>query len=209
MNTIDDIQQAINSLIDLGNMLKKVRGGPFPTSLLSILGELLVFLELKNRFENSKIFSKRKARADISIDSINIEVKTSNFKKEDYGEGYGFALHIKKCKKHPEAYFIHPKRGKITGDFCYLDYLVCVTLNESDLTSPSFYLFSREELNSYASQIENKSKRFWYAPYRILIPINPHPKQKGVIYNNFDLMLAKDKTEFKNRWNKIKLVNHN
>lgn len=197
-----NVQRAINSLVELGRSLKRIKGGPFPTDLLSTLGELTVFLELRKRFSNSK------ARADISINSVNIEVKTSNLKKEEYGKGYGFALHIKKCKQHPKASFKHPnpKRGKIQGDFCYLDYLICVALNENDLKNPSFYIFSRDELYSIAPQIENKSKRFWWAPYRILIPIEPDPKQKGIIYNDFDLKLAQDTNRFKNKWDKIELV---
>lgn len=164
MTTEMDIQRAIRSIMELGNSLKNIKGGPFPTDLLSTFGELKVFLELKKLFPNSKIRFKRKARADIAIDSVNIEIKTSNFKKEDYGEGYGFALHVKKCKQHPEASFDHPKRGKIRGDFCYFDYLICVAVNENDLKNPSFYIFSRDELNSIVPQIKNKSKRFWYGP---------------------------------------------
>lgn len=43
------------------------------------------------------------------------------------------------------------------------------------------------------------------APYRILIPIKPDPKQKGIVYNDFDLGLAKDSNRFKDRWDKIKI----
>lgn len=118
MATEMDIQRAIRSIIELGNSLKNIKGGPSPTHLLSTFGEFPVYLELKNLFSNSKICFKRKARADIAIDSVNIEIKTSNLKRDQYGEGYGFALHVKKCKQHPEAFFNHPRRGRIQGDFC-------------------------------------------------------------------------------------------
>jgi hypothetical protein len=197
------VQDAIQSILELGSSLQRIKGGPFPTDLLSTLGELKVFLKLKERFPDSEIRFNRKGRTDISIGSLNIEVKTSNFKREEYGEGYGFALHIKKCTKHPTAFFEHQRRGKIQGDLCYLDYLVCVAINNTDLSNPRFYIFSRDELNSLAPKIQNKSRRFWYAPYRVLIPIRPDPEQKGIIYNEFDLTLAKDKGRFKDRWNKI------
>jgi len=110
-------------------------------------------------------------------------------------------LNIKKCKKHPDAIFYHPTRGEIFGDFCYLDYLICVTSrNERHF---DFYIFSRGELNEIKTKIENKSKRFSHASHRILIPLNPYSK-KGILYNDFDLELAKDKTNFKGRWDKIK-----
>jgi len=83
-----------------------------------------------------------------------------------------------------------------------------VAVNENNLKNPSFYIFSRDVLYSIAPQIENKSKRFWWAPYRMLIPIESDPKQKGVIYNDFDLKLAKDTNRFKNRWDKIEVRMH-
>jgi len=200
----EDVRRAINSTIELGNCLKKIKGGPFPTDLLSTFGELKVFLELKKQFPKCEVRFKRKARADISIDSVNIEVKTSNLKKEEYGEGYGFALHVKKCKEHPEAFVEHPRRGQIKGDFCYFNYLICVAVNDQYLENPIFYIFSRDELISVKDKIRNKSKRFWFSPYRILVPIKPNPEQKGIIYNDFDLKLASDDNEYKNRWDKIK-----
>jgi hypothetical protein len=204
MSTENSIQNVVRQIIELGNSLKELKGGPFPTDLISTLGELQVYLELKKRFPNHKLDFKRKARADISLDSFNIEVKTSNLKKEDYGEGYGFALHVKKCKVHPESAFDHRKRKRIPGDLCYLDYLICVATNENDLLNPNYYIFSRDDLNSNASRIVNRSKRFWFAPYRILIPIEPDAKQKGIIYNDFDLRL-RENTMFKNNWRKIKV----
>ena len=198
------IQSIIQKIIELGTSLKKMRGGPFPTDLISTLGELQVYLELETRFPNHKLQFKRKARADISLDKFNFEVKTSNLKKEDYGKGYGFALHIKKCKDHPNVGFNHKKRGQINGDFCYLDYLVCVAANEKNLLNPDYYIFSRNELDSKAPKIVNKSPRFWFAPYRILLPIEPDIKQKGKIYDDFDLQLRED-ARFKNNWRKIKV----
>lgn len=196
---------AIKSIIKLGNYLKKIKGGPFPTELLSTYGELKVFLKLKELFPTSDIRFKRKAKADISLESVNIEVKTSNLKQEDFGKGYGFALHVKKCKAHPNAFIEHPKRGKVRGDFCYFDYLICVAVDENDFNNPLFYIFTRDEINGLTDKIQNKSKRFWFSPYRILIPIDPDPKQKGILYNDFDLSLATDKSEYKNRWDKIKI----
>jgi len=200
-----EIQRAINQITELGYSLQKIKGGPFPTALLSVYGELIVFSELVKRFPNSNILFKRNARADISVEKMNIEIKTSNFKKEEYGEGYGYALHLKKCKQHPKASFIHPKRGEIIGDFCYFDYLVCVAVNEHNINKPEFYVFSRNEIESNASEIVNRSKRFSHAAYRIIIPINPDPKYKGVFYKDFDLKIAKDRMLYKNRWDKIRM----
>ncbi len=199
-----DILRAINLLTELGTLLKKIRGGTFPTDLLSTFGELKVFLELRKQFPGSKIRFKRKARADISIGSVNIEIKTSNFKKEDYGEGYAFALQIKKCKQHPAASFEHPEKGKISGDLCYLDYLICMAVRESNLKTPDFYIFSVDELNSIAPEIKNKSRRFTSPHYRILIPIKPNPNHKGTFYNDFDLQLVEN-SSFKNKWDKINI----
>ncbi|MFH2110806.1 MAG: hypothetical protein ABIJ47_06030 [Candidatus Bathyarchaeota archaeon] len=199
-----EIQQAINQITELGHSLQKIKGGSFPTDLLSVYGELSAYLELRKRFPNSEIKFKRKARADVEIDGIKIEIKTSNYKKEDYGEGYGFALHIKKCKQHPKAHYKHPRRGAIIGDFCYFDYLVCVAVNENNIENPVFYVFSKAEIEGISSEIENKSRRFWYSPYRILIPIKPDLKNKGVLYSDFDLEIANDKKKYKKRWDKIK-----
>jgi len=199
-----DVQHAICLITELGNSLKKIRGGPFPTDLLSTLGELKVFLELKKRFPNAQVSFKRKARADISVGRVNIEVKTSNLKTDDYGRSsYGFALHIKKCKSHPEAFFQHPIRSSIPGDFCYLHYLICVAVDEKNLESPNYYIFSREELNENTHKIENTSKRFWWAPYRILIPVVFDLTENRNHYDDFVLELARDKQRFKDRWDKI------
>ena len=78
-----DVKHAIGLIMKLGNLIRKIERGPFPTDLLSTLGELKVFLELRTLFPKSEISFKRKARADISIDSVNIEIKTSNLKKEE------------------------------------------------------------------------------------------------------------------------------
>ena len=101
--------------------------------------------------------------------------------------------------------FIYIEKKSSEGDFCYFDYLVCAAVNENNLETPMFYVFSKSELDSVSSDIENKSKRFWHAPYRILIPVKPDPKHKGVLYKDFDLELAKDRKKYKNRWDKIKI----
>jgi len=208
MFTEMDVQQAICLIRDLGYVLKKIKGGLFSTDLLSTLGELKVFLELKRQFPDSEISFKGKARADILVDGVNIEVKTSNLKREDYGVGYGFALHVKKCRRHPQARIEHTRRGPITGDLCYLDYLICVAIDEKNLENPTYYIFSREELNNNAPKLVNKSKRFWWALYRILIPVEPYLIQKGILYNDFYLQLAKDRDKFKDRWDKIEMKNY-
>lgn len=198
-----NVESAIRQIVKLGNTLKKIKGGVFPTDLLSTYGELKTCLELRRRYSTEVLQFKGKARADILLGTLNIEVKTSNIKKEDYGEGYGFALHIKECRQHPNNHFDHRKRGEIKGDFCYLDYLVCLAVNVNNMFNCDYYIFSRDELEKMATQIENRSTRFWFAPYRILIPIKPDPRQCGIIYNDFDLNLRKD-PRFKNNWSKIK-----
>ena len=64
--------------------------------------------------------------------------------------------------------------------------------------APWTVILADEQVSGYG-----KGKRFWHSPYRILMPVIPNPTQKGILYDDFDLELAKDKERFKDRWGKI------
>jgi hypothetical protein len=71
----------------------------------------------------------------------------------------GFAINIKPCKIHTKAFYKHPSRGKLPGDFCYFDYIVLVTLSK-DLELSKFYIFPKEFLIKNELNIRNRSARF-------------------------------------------------
>ena len=141
----------ISKIIGDIEMLEKdlrVIGMKSTPDIVGFYGELLVWRELKKRFSNYEVaFGSGQSKADIIFKKdgkkVNIEVKTSRLKEEWHGLGYGYALNIKKCKKHPKAFYNHPKRGRVQGDFCYFDYLVAVFLSD-DLREKRFYIFPRE-----------------------------------------------------------------
>ena len=103
--------------------------------IVGFFGEVLVWRELKKHLPDYEVeFGSGQSKADIVLwkdkKRINVEVKTSRLKEEWHGLGYGYALNIKKCKKHPDAFYDHPKRSRVQGDFCYFDYLVAVLLSD-------------------------------------------------------------------------------
>jgi len=194
-------QEAIDAIINLKNAFEKIDQKP-PPYLFGMYGELKVAVELEKRFPNARLeFKSGQSKSDISLiknqKSSHIEVKTSRLKKEWYGEGYGFALHVKKCSEHPEAQFLHKKRGKLKGDLCYFNFLVCVCLSEN--LKAKYYIFSREELNQNLKDIKNKSSRFSHSPYRIIIPIKPRLEQ----LKTFDIKIYKFPEEYVDRWDRI------
>jgi Holliday junction resolvase-like predicted endonuclease len=125
---------------------------------------------------------------------LHIEVKTSTYKKEFYGEGYGFALHIKKCHKHPGAIFKHRKRGYLQGDLCYFDFLICACLSAN--LRLKYYIFSRKELEQNLEYIVNESTQYSNSPYRIIIPIEPRFKR----IKSFDRRIHDHPKDYENRW---------
>jgi hypothetical protein len=174
--------------------------------IIGFYGELLAWQELKIRFERKgyKIgVGHGQTRADIKMEknnkSLNIEVKTSRFKKEWFGEGYGFAVNIKKCKIHKPDFFVHPKKGKVYGDFCYFDYLITVSLSE-DLKKKEFHIFSRSFFKANEKNLRNRNKRFSSATHRLIFIKNDNKSNE---ITEFDRRLSRDKNNYK-KWDIIK-----
>jgi hypothetical protein len=180
-----------------------------PPYIYGLYGELMAAAELEKEIPEAKVGLKSgQSKSDIALvtnggEVTHVEVKTSTFKKEWYGEGYGFALHIKKCRDHQNAYFHHPKRGKLLGDLCYFDFLVCVCLSKT--LDPKYYIFSRAELNQNLRDLTNKSGHFSHSPYRVIIPVNPESK----VLTSFDRRIHYHPEDFLDRWDKIGRINMN
>lgn len=171
-----------------------------PTRLLSEYGEVIVQLRMLKRFDID--LPKGQSKADLTIinrktkEKRDIEIKTSSYKKEEHGKGWGVALNIKKCTEHPKKYTIYKKEKKY-GDFCYFDYLIFIAL---DKTKPSFYIFKRKEIEKHKKELKNCSKRFKASTHRLWIPQKPKDKNK---LSKFELGLCKNK-KYLNKWSKIK-----
>ena len=114
---------------------------------------------------------------------------------------YGFAINIKKCKLHPRAIYIHPKKGKIEGDFCYFDYLLIVTLSD-DLKKQKFYVFPRKFLEANKRHLRNKSKHFSSGSHRIIFVEKLKNSEE---ITSLDKHLSRNKKKYQNAWHLIKL----
>src|SRR3990167_8807909 len=141
---------------DVKNLNHKVTPG-----LAGFYGELLAWKQLRTFFGKqgyNVAFGAGASKADIVLHKgnkkVNIEVKTSRLKREQPGMVYGFAINIKKCKLHPKTTHIHPKKGKIKGDFCYFDYLLIITLSDN-LKKQRFYVFPRKFLEANEKLLRN------------------------------------------------------
>lgn len=201
-----DIGRAVKDIQKLDADLRKLGTRATP-DIVGFYGELLAWKELKKYFgwRGYKVeFGSGQSRADIVLlkkdQTVNIEVKTSRPKEEWYGLGYGYALNIKKCKKHPDKKFNHPKKGKVEGDFCYFDYLVAVLLSE-DLLKYEFYVFDRNFINEHEKGLRNKNLRFSSSTHRMIF-IDKIEKSKQI--TQFDLFLRKGRKRFLNNWKTIK-----
>ncbi|KKU52426.1 MAG: hypothetical protein A3A28_01025 [Candidatus Sungbacteria bacterium RIFCSPLOWO2_01_FULL_47_32] len=191
---------------DVKNLNHKVTPG-----LTGFYGELLAWKQLRTFFGKRKqgynvAFGVGASKADIVLHKgnrkVNIEVKTSRLKKEQPGMVYGFAINIKKCKLHPNASYIHPKKGKIKGDFHYFDYLLIVTLSE-DLNNPKFYILPRTFLEKNEHSIRNRSKRFSSGSHRVIfIEKEKDPEE----ITRFDRNLTRNKKKYQNAWHLIKFL---
>lgn len=177
-----------------------------PPGLAGMYGEILAWKELENEFTKKGFrveFGSGHSKADIVLmkgnKKINVEVKTSRLKNEGFGTGYGFAINLKKCKQHKKE-FIHPRRGKIFGDFCYFDFLVAISLS-NDLKSVSYYVFPRKFISRHEKPLRNKSLQFSSHTHRIIF-IEKEKKSDEV--TNFDRKMKKLKNRFKNTWHLIK-----
>src|SRR3989344_5180989 len=151
-----------------------------PPGLAGMYGEILVWQELKKKFEKKgytvNYFSGQRGD-DLLLTKngnlINIEIKTSRLKDEGFDFWYGAALAIKGCNisEHSERYVVHPKKGKVTGDFCYFDFLVFVKLDPKFL-HPEFYIFPRSYIWKHEKLLRNEHKRFTSSTHRIILSNN-------------------------------------
>lgn len=167
--------------------------------LTGLRGEILVLNELQKYFKGKGIvrFGSSQTKADFVLEKnadksipINIEVKTSTFKQEGFGNLYGFAINPKKCRRH---------RNK--KDFCYFDYLITVPLREN-FKKQKFYIFPRNFVERHKKKLRNKSKRFRSIMYRIIFLSKNYKKSKMI--TKFDIWLTKNKKRFENAWAIIK-----
>lgn len=200
------IKKAIKDIENLNRDLGRLDRRATP-DIVGFYGELLVWKELKTRFgwQGYKIeLGQGQSRADIVMRKkerkINVEIKTSRLKKEWHGEGYGFALNMKKCKRHDGLIFDHPKKGEINGCFCYFDYLVAVLLSD-DFKKKEFYIFPRTFVEKNEKLLRNQDKRFSSATHRMVFLRNPSDSN---LITDFDRDLAKNESKYRDKWLTIK-----
>lgn len=179
------------------------QGQKLPPGLAGLYGEFLAFKKIQDEFGKKNVvnFGSGQKGADIQIlgnrRRMNIEVKTSRLKDEDYGMWYGAALNVKKCKKHDLTHD-HPKRGKVKGDFCYFDVVVFVALAD-DFTEAKYYVIPRSFIEKNEIDLRNTHKRFSSATHRIIISDG-----KKMPRMSLSILRTIKKTEkFENRWDLI------
>lgn len=203
---VGDIKRAIRDVERLNRDLLRLGRRATP-DIVGFYGELLVWKELKSRFgwQGYAInLGQGQSRADIVMiknkKRINIEVKTSRRKKEWHGEGYGFALNIKKGKKLDGIIFRHPTRGKVSGSFHYFDFLIGVLLSD-DLKEKELYIFPRAFIEKNEKILRNTDKRFSSATHRIVFLGEP---SQSKLITKFDRAFVKNKINYKDKWSAIK-----
>ena len=201
-----DIKRAIKDIQKLDLDLRNLGTRATP-DIVGFYGELLAWKELKSKFgwRGYDIeFGSGQSKADIVLTKngqrINIEVKTSRLKHEWYGEGYGYALNIKKCKNHLGEKFKHPKKGMISGDFCYFDYLVAVLMSD-DLLSYQFYVFPRNFILKHERELRNRNERFSSASHRMIFIEKTSDTNE---ITNLDKLFIREKKKYRNAWHLIK-----
>lgn len=177
-----------------------------PPGLAGIYGEILAWKELEPIFKKKGFevhFGSGSSKADIILTKgnkkIKIEVKTSRLKEEQPGLVYGFAINVKKCKEHPSRLVMHPKKGKVNGDFCYFDFLLIVTLSD-DLKKHAYYIIPREYLWNNEQYLRNKSKRFSSGTHRVIFVERMKNKEE---ITSFDKQLTKNRNIYQNAWHLI------
>ena len=201
-----DIQKIIKDILILRDDVEKI-GHRVSPDIAGFYGELVVWNKLKHVLGPKGYdvkFGSGQSKADIVLtkgtERINIEVKTSRLKSEWFGIGYGFAINIKKCKTH-KVDFIHPKRGKIVGDFCYFDYIITVLLSE-DLRKYKLYIIPRSFFEKHEVLLRNKNKRFSSATHRLIFPKKLNKTDE---VTSFDKLFTrtKNRLEFSKSWRLI------
>jgi hypothetical protein len=203
---VNDIKRAIKDIEGLNRDLVRLGRRATP-DIVGFYGELLVWKELKSRFgwQAYKIeLGQGQSRADIVMvkndKKIRIEVKTSRLKKEWHGEGYGFALNIKKGDGGSAIAFRHPTRGRVNGSFGYFDFLIGVLLSD-DLKEREFYIFPRSFIEKNEELLRNTDKHFSSATHRMVFLGTPSGSK---LITKFDRAFIKNKAKFKDGWSVIK-----
>lgn len=201
-----NIRKVVADILVLWGDLSRIGHGLSP-NIVGLYGELLAWERLRKIFEPKGYtvkFGSGQSKVDVILwredRRINIEVKTSRLKKEGPGILYGFAINIKKCKFHPRAAFIHPRRGRVKGDFCYFDYLLAVTLSD-DLRKVKFYVFPRKFIRAHEQYLRNRSRHFSSATHRIIFIEKLRNAEE---ITKFDKRLSKNKSWFENAWKLIR-----
>ena len=204
---VNDIERAIKDIENLNRDLMRLNRRATP-DIVGFYGELLVWKELKSRFERwgySVDLGQGQSRADLVMikngRKVNIEVKTSRRKKEWHGEGYGFALNIKKGRNGEKIVLRHSKRGRVNGSFGYFDFLIGVLLSD-DLKKKEFYIFPRAFIEKNEKVMRNTDARFSSATHRLVFLGEPSISK---LITNFDRAFVKGKAEFKNGWAGMKI----
>jgi hypothetical protein len=186
-----DYETIKSDIKKLGNDMNKI-GRRLPPYLLAVYGEIVALIELKRRLGNKYEIKYKGGQSKFDIEliskenqrnKISIDVKTSTYKNEFYGRGFGWALDKKKCK-------IHRKE-----DFCYFNYLVLIGID--DKNRMRFFIFSREETKNVPP---NTSKRFKKSSNRIVMAFEVNRKN----ITGWDLNLMKNLDKYEDKWNKIK-----
>jgi hypothetical protein len=182
-------------------------GMRLPPGLAGMFGEILVWKELKSRFESKgyevKYFSGQRG-ADLLIQKgkkkINIEIKTSRLKDEGSGLWYGAALAIKGCKvvEHGSRGIKHPKKGIVNGDFCYFDFVIFVKL-DPEFKHPKYYIFPRDYIWKHEKLLRNLHKRFTSSTHRIILSNGRKMPQMPKV----QLKLILEMEKYKSKWSLI------
>ena len=206
--TMKSIQpdKILNDIRRLKNDLDKF-GLTIPPSLVGIYGELLAYQKIKRLFGPrgyKVVLGAGQSKADIQLikqdTKINVEVKTSRLKDEWYGKGYGFAINIKKCKTHEDKRFKHPKKGELSGDFCYFDCVVAVVLLRN-LNNHEFYVFPKSFIEKNEKFLRNRNARFNSSTHRIIFAVEPKTTSE---LTSFDKRLSKTRSKYKNAWHALR-----
>lgn len=193
LNDLTSLSKAVDKLTQAAQAIQQIRVTP----RVDRLGEFIVCTQLFSIFPNASLRYTPQGKCDITIERenlpiIRIEVKTSNYKDEDYGTGWGFALNEKRCN-------IHGNRANPVRDFCYFNYLVCVILPKTLGKDPTFAMLPRDYLEQHKQEIVNKSKRFPSASHRILLPVT---EKDSSLISDFDRVLLQNIEKY-NDWKTI------
>lgn len=189
--SVEDFKEIVNDIKRLEKNLHKI-GRRLPPSILAMYGEIMACIKLTEMVGEKYYIKYKGGQAKIDVEIIMktdpkikklIDVKTSTFKDEYYGTGFGWALNKKKCKIHNQ------------NDFCYFDFLILVGIDKSG--KERFFVFSRDEVMNAPP---STSKRFKRHSNRIVMAF------ENVNYDyvtGWDRDIIENLKRYENRWDKI------